>query len=68
MKELVRSFFVEEDGVKVIEVMLVLVVVVALAVVFKDWIINWANQLFASTDAQVQDAVDTGGLKGPGGN
>ncbi len=45
----------EEDGLGTLEVLLIIAVLVAVAIVFREWIITWVNELFRSTNADLQE-------------
>jgi len=46
-------FWREEDGLGTLEILLILAVLVVIAVVFRKWIVSWVNELFQSTDAEL---------------
>lgn len=56
---MLRLFFTklwkEEDGLGTLEVLLIIAVLVAVAIVFREWIITWVNELFRSTNADLQE-------------
>lgn len=45
---LIREFIKEEDGIGVVEIILILVVLIALVLIFKDEITKIVNQAFTS--------------------
>ncbi len=49
----IKDFIFEEDGIGVVEVILILVVLIALVLIFKDKLTELVNQIFAqiSTDS-----------------
>ena len=49
----IRNFFEEEDGIGVVEVILILLVLVGLVIIFKDQIISLAKSIFTSINSQV---------------
>lgn len=54
MKILVRLVR-EEDGIGTLELLLIVAIVVALAIVFRKWIFSWVNELFEKTQEQLTD-------------
>jgi Flp pilus assembly pilin Flp len=61
-----NAFRRDERGFGTLEVLLILAVIVLIAVVFRKWIIAWVNDLFASTNQQIQDQLEnTGSLNHP---
>ncbi len=49
----VRNFFEEEDGIGVVEVILILLVLVGLVIIFKDQIVSLAKSIFSNINSQV---------------
>ena len=49
----VRNFFEEEDGIGVVEVILILLVLVGLVIIFKDQIVALAKSIFSNINSQV---------------
>ena len=61
-----NAFRRDERGFGTLEVLLILAVIVLIAVVFRKWIISWVNDLFSSTNQQIQDQLEnTGSLNHP---
>ena len=54
-RELLRSFFLEEDGVGVIEVVLILVVLIGLVIIFKEQITKLLENIFKEVNAQSKE-------------
>lgn len=50
--EHVRAFFQEEDGVGVVEIILILVVLIGLVVIFKDQLTRLVNNIFKKINNQ----------------
>ncbi len=48
-----RNFFEDEDGIGVVEVILILLVLVGLVIIFKDQIVSLAKSIFSSINSQV---------------
>ena len=51
----INEFFMEEDGVGVIEVVLILVVVVGLVIIFKKQITTLLNGIFKEIEKQTKE-------------
>ena len=49
-----RRFLTEEDGVGVVEVILILVVLIALVVIFKDQLTALVNSIFSGINSSVE--------------
>ncbi|WBX80596.1 Flp1 family type IVb pilin [Virgibacillus salarius] len=48
-----KDFWNDEEGLETIEVLLILAVLVAIALLFKERITKWANNLFDNIDEQL---------------
>ena len=48
-----RNFIKDEDGIGVVEVILILLVLVGLVIIFKDQIVSLARSIFGSIGEQV---------------
>lgn len=55
MKNAVKNFFVEEDGVGVIEVVLILVVLIGLVIIFKSQITDLLENIFKEINTQSKE-------------
>ncbi|MCI9162737.1 MAG: hypothetical protein HFG59_05700 [Lachnospiraceae bacterium] len=55
MAEEIRAFMLEEDGVGVIEVVLILVVLIGLVIVFKDQINKLLQDIFKEINSQSKE-------------
>lgn len=53
-----NQFWREEDGLGTLEILLILAVLVLIAVVFRKWIISWVNDLFQSTDSELNTRME----------
>lgn len=49
----VRNFVEDEEGIGVVEVILILLVLVGLVIIFKDQIVNLAKSIFSNINNQV---------------
>lgn len=63
MKQKLIAFWNEEEGLGTLEMLLILAVLVAIAVVFRKWIIAWVNRLFDQTQSELDK--DSGLLNEP---
>ena len=54
-RELLLSFFLEEDGVGVIEVVLILVVLIGLVIIFKEQITKLLENIFKEVNSQSKE-------------
>ena len=54
-RELLRSFFLGEDGVGVIEVVLILVVLIGLVIIFKEQITKLLENIFKEVNSQSKE-------------
>lgn len=55
LRENLRAFFIEEDGVGVIEVVLILVVLIGLVIIFKSQITSLLNNIFKEITNQSKE-------------
>lgn len=51
----VRNFWVEDDGIGVIEVVLILVVLIGLVIIFKGQITSLLNDIFSQINSQSRE-------------
>ena len=49
----IRKFAEDENGIGVVEVILILLVLVGLVIIFKDQIVSLAKSIFSSINSQV---------------
>lgn len=52
MKELMKNFVQEEDGMGVVEIILIIIVLIGLVVIFKKQITNLVNSILQKMNAQ----------------
>lgn len=57
MKELMKRFIKEEDGIGVVEIILILVVLIGLVIIFKDQLGSIIESLFNSINSDVQSIM-----------
>lgn len=53
MKKLLKRFWEEEDGVGVVEIILILVVLIGLVLIFKDQLVSLVKNIFG----QIRDSA-----------
>ena len=53
MKNLIKRFITEEDGIGVVEIILILVVLIGLVIIFKDQLGDIVGNLFESIQGDV---------------
>lgn len=51
----ITSFWKEEEGLGTLEILLIIAVLVTVAIVFREWIITWVNDLFQGTHSDLQN-------------
>ena len=55
LKDEIRAFCVEEDGIGVIEVVLILVVLIGLVIIFKKQITDLLERIFKEVNSQSKE-------------
>jgi Flp pilus assembly pilin Flp len=55
LKLLVERFWKEEDGLGTLEILLIMAVLVAIAIVFRKWIVNWFTKLIGEANSNLKD-------------
>jgi ABC-type transport system involved in cytochrome c biogenesis permease component len=63
MYSTLKKLWKDDRGLGTLEILMIIAVLVAIAVVFRKWIINWINSLFEQT--QIEFEKDTGILNEP---
>ena len=53
MKTFWHKLWKEEDGLGTLEILLIIAVLVAIAIVFRNQIIEWVNSLFTEADREM---------------
>lgn len=51
----IRKFWQEEEGLGTLEIVLIIAVVIILALLFKDWIINLLQKLMGDADDKANE-------------
>jgi Flp pilus assembly pilin Flp len=61
-KQRMKQWWLEEDGIGTLEVILIVAVIVIIAVAFRKWIISWVQKLFETSNEELQrtnqDSID----------
>lgn len=60
----IMRFLKEEKGLGTLEILLILAVLVAIAIVFRKWIISWVNVLFEKSQDEM-DKISTNSIIEP---
>jgi Flp pilus assembly pilin Flp len=55
LKQSIRKFWKDEDGLGTLEILLIVAVLVIIAVAFRKWIMKWVLEMFNATQTQVTD-------------
>lgn len=58
MKHLLFKLWRKEDGAGTLELVLIIAVVIILALIFKDWIIELAQKLMGKADSEASQIFD----------
>ncbi|CAM3524184.1 Flp1 family type IVb pilin [Marinicrinis lubricantis] len=66
-----KKLWKDEDGLGTLEILLILAVLVAIAIVFRKWIIEWVNELFGNAQDEMdkkgtEDILEPGEPRDPG--
>jgi hypothetical protein len=54
-----KKLWQEEDGLGTLEILLIVAVLVALAVIFRKWIVHWFNQLIGNANSEMNNSTVT---------
>lgn len=72
MKERMKRFWKDDEALGTLEILLIVAVLVAIAVAFRKWIMEFVNNLFTDVnETELQDPgdeIDTGDVPDPDGN
>jgi Flp pilus assembly pilin Flp len=55
MKELAKKFWKDEEGIGIIEILLILAVIIGIALIFKQQIGAMVSKIFSSNDKNVDE-------------
>lgn len=65
MLQRLNAIWKEEDGLGTLEILLILAVLVAIAIVFRKWIIAWVNDLFDETKGEMDGRTGSDSIISP---
>jgi Flp pilus assembly pilin Flp len=54
MKESIKKFWKDEEGLGTLEILLIIAVLVAIAIVFRKWIVGWFQNLINGANDNLQ--------------
>lgn len=63
MCKLIKNFFKEEDGMGTVEIILIIAVLVGIALVFRNQIINFVNGIMSSIFPDPKKLPDNSGIQ-----
>lgn len=65
MADLLRRFIKEEDGLGTVEIVIIIAVLVGIALIFRDAIINFVTDIMKSVfaDESIVNDVNSGGIR-----
>jgi len=55
LKQNLMAFWKEEDGLGTLEILLIVAVLVAIAIIFRKWIGAWFNELIGNADENLKN-------------
>lgn len=55
MNRRLTNLWKDEHGIGTLEILLIIAVIVAIAIVFRKQIIEWANAIFTETDQEIRE-------------
>ncbi len=50
-----KRFWKDEEGLGTLEILLIVAVLVAIAIVFRKWIVSWFQKLIGDANTELQD-------------
>lgn len=53
-KQRIKQWWLAEDGIGTLEVILIVAVIVIIAVAFRKWIISWVQKLFDTSNSELE--------------
>jgi Flp pilus assembly pilin Flp len=65
MTSRIRNFWQDEEGLGTLEILLIVAVLIAIAIAFREYIINWINKLFGQADNQMENINDIDNINKP---
>ncbi|MFS0838164.1 Flp1 family type IVb pilin [Paenibacillus sp. 1P03SA] len=58
-------FWNDEEGLGTLEILLIVAVLIAVAVIFRKWIIKWFNELIGKADTEFNNSKSDDAIKAP---
>jgi len=55
LKSALRRLWKEEDGLGTLEILLIVAVLVAIAIIFRKWIANWFQDMIGDANTKLKD-------------
>jgi Flp pilus assembly pilin Flp len=63
-----KNFWQDEEGLGTLEILLIVAVLIAIAIAFREYIINWINKLFGQADGQMEKINNIDNISTPNGD
>lgn len=57
VKEMVKKFWKDEEGLGIVEILLILAVIIGLALIFRDQITSMVEKIFKSNNDKMDDLL-----------
>jgi Flp pilus assembly pilin Flp len=57
VKEMVKKFWNDEEGLGIVEILLILAVIIGLALIFRDQITSLVEKIFKSNNGKMDDLL-----------
>jgi Flp pilus assembly pilin Flp len=58
IKEMVKKFWNDEEGIGMVEILLIVAVIIALALVFKKQIMDMVDNMFTKNNEKMKDLLE----------
>jgi hypothetical protein len=59
IQDILKKLWQDEDGLGTLEILLIVAVLVAIAIIFRKWIVHWFNQLVGSANTDLNGSTVT---------
>jgi hypothetical protein len=56
---MLKKLWQDEDGLGTLEILLIVAVLVAIAIIFRKWIVHWFNQLIGNANTDLNGSTIT---------
>jgi Flp pilus assembly pilin Flp len=57
VRAMLKKLWQDEDGLGTLEILLIVAVLVAIAIIFRKWIVNWFNQLIGNANTDLNGST-----------